>query len=194
MLIISACRQESASKQLILTSSSSLADTNQIKNNDTLKILCYGEKLPELYINVRHIIEKKYMVKYIDVAGCEVTTKLIDSVKIENTGTFVQLVKKYGKNIEVVINDAFNAEYNYLSRLDTYLRVTQKKENNLILIYFVKKPHIYKAYYLFGEPDPKTLHFRLKSVLEIDSASKKTISRTQKDEIQAFNLNHLQND
>lgn len=43
-------------------------------------------------------ISKKWKIKTISVAGCIVTEKLMDSVRIENEKTNVALQKKYGKN------------------------------------------------------------------------------------------------
>ena len=193
ILILSSCLQESKSAHITIKTDLSIADTTKTINKDTLKILCYGEKTPDLYANVQHIIEKKYTVKFIDVAGCEVTSKLIDSVKKCNAVTYSQLSKQYNHDIESEINNILSEEYSYLNKLDNYLRKTQKKENTAIFIYFVKKQHTYKAYYLFGEPDNKVLYYRLKSVLEIDSATKDVINRTKKDEIIPYNLIELQN-
>ncbi|PKF75781.1 hypothetical protein [Chryseobacterium sp. PMSZPI] len=43
-------------------------------------------------------VSEKWRIKNIDVAGCEVTQKLIDSVATENAKTFAAIEKKYGKN------------------------------------------------------------------------------------------------
>ncbi len=194
LILLGSCLQESKSKHVTIKTDLSIADTTKSRYTDTLKILCYGEKTPDLYVNVRHILQKKYTVNFIDVAGCEVTTKLIDSVKKCNFITYTQLNKRYNRNVEFEINKILSEEYSYLNKLDSYLRKTQKEENTALLIYYVKKPHMYKAYFLFGQPTEKTLQYRIKSVLEVDSATKKIISRTKKDELLPYNFKQLQND
>lgn len=186
------CLQESKSKQGILITDLSLVDTTNSKVNDTLTLLGYGEPKPYLYTNVEDILEKQYALKFIDVAGCVVTEELVDSVKQHNADTYKQLSTRYNRDIEKEISASISAEYTYLEKLDKYLRTTQKQENTVILIYYAKKPHIYKAYYLFGQPTEKILQYRIKSILEIDSATKEIISKTKKDELKPYNLKQLQ--
>ncbi|MBK1896901.1 FEKKY domain-containing protein [Chryseobacterium paridis] len=61
------------------------------------KILGYG--YPNMSnVEGRNGIAEKWKIKYIDVAGCDVDQKLMDSVDIENKKTFVALDAKYGKD------------------------------------------------------------------------------------------------
>ncbi|MDX2173548.1 MAG: hypothetical protein SFY56_10520 [Bacteroidota bacterium] len=186
------CTQESKGKHITIKTDLSVADTINTKTNDTLTLLGYGEPKPYLYTNVEDVLEKQYTLKFIDVAGCVVTEELVDSVKQHNANTYKQLNTRYNRDIEKEISANISAEYTYLEKLDKYLRATQKQENSVILIYYVKKPHAYKAYYLFGQPYEKTLQYRIKSILEVDSATKEIINRTKKDELLPYNLKQLQ--
>ncbi len=46
-------------------------------------------------------ISEKWKIKNIDVAGCEVTQELMDSVAVENKKTYAALEKRYGKDWQV---------------------------------------------------------------------------------------------
>lgn len=45
-------------------------------------------------------ISEKWKIRNVDVAGCEVTQELMDSVAVENKKTYAALEKKYGKDWE----------------------------------------------------------------------------------------------
>lgn len=69
-------------------------------NNKYFTILGYG--LPNmLNIEGRNGIAEKWKIKYVDVAGCEVDQKLMDSVNTENKKTFAKLENRYGKDWKV---------------------------------------------------------------------------------------------
>ncbi|WP_347219858.1 hypothetical protein [Chryseobacterium sp.] len=46
-------------------------------------------------------VSEKWKIKNIDVAGCEVTQELMDSVVVENKKTYAALEKRYGKDWEI---------------------------------------------------------------------------------------------
>lgn len=46
-------------------------------------------------------ISEKWKIKNLDVAGCEVTQELMDSVAVENKKTYAALEKRYGKDWEI---------------------------------------------------------------------------------------------
>lgn len=188
------CRQESKSKHITIKTDIGVADTAQLKSLQTFTLLQTGPLLPPLYENVQDIVSEKYNVYFVWAGGCIINKKLQDSIESFNTNTENQLNKFYKRDVVTEINNYLGAEYKYLMHLDDYLRKTQKKLNNLILIYYAKKQKTYKAYYLFGMPTEKTLQYRIKTVMEIDSASMNSIYQKQKDETQPYNLKELQND
>jgi len=193
-IIFSSCQQQSTSEHIAIKTDITAADTLPLNSQQTFTLLQTGPPLPPLYENVQDIISKKYNLNFVWAGGCIISKSSEDSSSKFNAFTDEQINKVYKRDVVTEINNCLSGEYKYLVALDKHLRTSQKQENTLILIYYLKKQHTYKAYYLFGEPDNKVLHFRLKSVLEIDSATKDVISRTKKDEIIPYNLKQLQND
>lgn len=61
------------------------------------KILTYG--LPDTERQkLSDGISEKWKIIHVDVAGCEVTQKLMDSVAAENSRTYANLERKYGRD------------------------------------------------------------------------------------------------
>ncbi len=190
--IFSACQQQSVSKNVVIKTGIALADTLSLKSQQTFTLLQTGPLLPPLYENVQDIVSKKYNLNFVWAGGCIINKSLEDSISTFNIATNEQINKVYKRDVVTEINNCLGAEYKYLVALDKHLRTVEKVEKDLALIYYAKKPHVYKAYYLFSNQN--TLQNKIKLILEIDSATKKIISKTQKDELQTYNLNTLQND
>lgn len=164
-----------------------------LSGESTFTLLTYGELPPVLYNNAQDIIGKKYNIQFKETAGCEVNEKLIDSIKTFNDKTTFQMNEFYKREMKGEINAGINSEFTYLTSLDRKLR-TLVKRNNVILIYFVKKLSRYKAFYLFGMPTQSKLQFKIKVVVEIDSAGQKIIEVSDKDELLPIYFRNLQYD
>lgn len=68
-----------------------------IHKNGYYWFLTYG--LPNFHREeIEKTVNKKWKIKTVRVAGCEVTQELVDSVRSENEKTDLALQKRYGKN------------------------------------------------------------------------------------------------
>ncbi len=191
-LIFTSCQQQSKSEHITIKTDLTVADTRSLNPQKTFTLLQTGPPLPPIYENVQDIVSKKYNLNFIWAGGCIVNKKLEDSISLFNATTNEQINKVYKRDVVTEINNCLSAEYKYLVALDKDLRTFEKDEKKLVSIYYVKKQNTYKAFYLFSSENKS--HNTLKFVLEIDSSTKKVITKTQKDELQTYNLNQLQND
>ena len=66
-------------------------------NDGYYRFLTFGMPDFNEYI-IKKKVDEKWNIKYISVAGCVVTEKLLDSIKIENQKTNSALEKKFGKD------------------------------------------------------------------------------------------------
>lgn len=76
---------------------SSSEKENTIPDHLYDKILTYGLPNTERQI-LSDGISEKWKILQVDVAGCEVTQKLMDSVAAENSRTYANLESKYGRD------------------------------------------------------------------------------------------------
>ena len=150
-------------------------------------LLQYGELPPPIYFNGVDLIGKKYKIKFIDVAGCVVDDKLVDSVNQYNAKTYVALKQLYKRDLKQEIEEGISSEYAYLTKLDSTLRsdkhISNQKDLKDQLIYYTKKNKNYLAHFIVSEPHQKGLNFKLKLIVTLDSATKIISSISAKDSI-----------
>ncbi|MFC5872537.1 hypothetical protein ACFP3I_08085 [Chryseobacterium arachidis] len=82
---------------VILTFSCETKEETMIHEDGYYRILGFGFSNMEREKLQAGIIDK-WKIKHVDVAGCVVTEKLMDSIKTENQKTFAALEKRYGKD------------------------------------------------------------------------------------------------
>ena len=81
-----------ADKQTILVN-----NTNSVKN-ETVVFLNYGMIIPGYALEIDSVKTKKFGFIIKNVAGCEVTDALLDSIKTNNEASNLKMKTKYGKN------------------------------------------------------------------------------------------------
>ncbi len=119
-----------------------------------LTILEYGLPPAMHYINARETVANKWGIQFISVAGCVVSSHLMDSVKKHNERTYTKIVEKFGKDWNINFDQEVQKELQiqdivvqliksetYIIKLDSTLR---SKNNGL---YYDLTPEVTEKVY-----------------------------------------------
>lgn len=137
----------------------------------TVYFLDYGMPPPPYYENAKEIIGHFFNIKYIRVAGCEVSQHLIDSVQNEDKKA-IEKLKKRTLTLHIdTLNRYIEKEYHSLQLIDSVIRTNKVLKHNGYL-YYTKANNIYTAYsYVYNNKD-----FNINEMVKVDSASLKIIN------------------
>ena len=151
---------------------STIKVANNLTDNtaDTVILLTYGEPAPPNYNNAQDIIATKQVIKYLQVAGCEVWQSLLDSVKIENQKAIEKLSQRNPSQTLEKLNMLIENEYHQLQKIDSVLN-SNKPWQKLGYNYYTKHNHVYNAYHYACNGTSITIN----QIISVDSLSLKTI-------------------
>ena len=102
------------------------------KNSFKYKLLTYGLQ-DDTRRNASSIIQQKWKIKILPVAGCIVTQELEDSVKKKNDKTRKLIEREYGKEWERKFDAEVEDEYKIEAQIDSLVKKQTYVENKEIV-------------------------------------------------------------
>ncbi len=186
---LSACESETVvvEEPCEVLSGSTDTTASKVTVAKSYTILLSGIMPPPKYANAQDIVERIYNIHFKYAAGCIVDEQIGDSISKCNERTFADMQKLYHKDMAKEIYDRLDVETAFLTKLDSIIRsnpeIKKQKKLSDQLIYYSKKDKSYLAYFIVSEPDHKVLNFKLKLVVNVDSATKALSKITAKDSL-----------
>ncbi len=186
---LSACESETVvvEEPCEVLSGSTHTTASKVTVAKSYTILLSGIMPPPKYANAQDIVERIYNIHFKYAAGCIVDEQIGDSISKCNERTFTDMQKRYHKDMAKEIYDRLDAETAFLTKMDSIIRsnpeIKKQKKLHDQLIYYSKKDKSYLAYFIVSEPDHKVLNFKLKLVVNVDSATKALSKITAKDSL-----------